>query len=75
MILSELKKYLNLKKLSKKKDYNDDSNKGSFFVHVEFPKNLSSLHSDLPFLMERMKIEKFRNFKQIYIIKKNILYT
>ena len=61
MILSEFKKYLNLKKISKK-NYNDDSNKGSFFVNVEYPKNLSSIHSDLPFSMERMKIEKFRNF-------------
>ena len=54
--ISQFKEDLN------KKNYNDDSNKGSFFVNVEYPKNLSSLHSDLPFLMERMKIEKLRNF-------------
>ena len=27
-------------------------------VHVEYPKNLHDLHSDLPFLPERMKIDK-----------------
>ena len=62
MILSELKKYLNLKKLSKKKIIMMIVIKDLFFVNVEYPKNLSSLHSDLPFLMERMKIEKSRNF-------------
>ena len=27
-------------------------------VHVEYPKNLHDLHSDLPLLPERMKIDK-----------------
>ena len=39
--------------------YNEDSDEGYFFeVDVQYPKNLHNLHKDLPFLHERMKIEK-----------------
>ena len=39
--------------------YNEDSDEGYFFeVDVQYPKNLDNLHKDLPFLHERMKIEK-----------------
>ena len=39
------------------KDYDEDSDKGYILeVEVEYPKNLHDLHSDLPFLLERMKI-------------------
>ena len=41
------------------KDYDKDSDKGYIYeVDVEYPKNLHDLHSDLPFLPERMKINK-----------------
>ena len=41
------------------KSYNDDSDEGYFFeVHVHYSENLYDFHSDLPFLSERMKIEK-----------------
>ena len=41
------------------KNYDEDSNKGYFLeVDVEYPKNLCSLHSDLPFLPERNKVVK-----------------
>ena len=39
------------------KNYDENSNKGYIFeVDVEHPKNLHKLHSDLPFLPERMKV-------------------
>ena len=37
-----------------------DSDKGYILaVNVKYPKNLHDLHSDLSFLPERMKIDKF----------------
>ena len=40
------------------KNYDEDSNKGYFLeVDVEYPKNFSNLHSDLPFLPGRNKIK------------------
>ena len=39
------------------KNYDEEDYAGYFFVvDVEYPKNLRKLHSDLPFLHERMKI-------------------
>ena len=39
------------------KNYNEDNDKGYILkVDIEYPKNLRSLHSDLPFLAERIKI-------------------
>ena len=39
--------------------YNEDSDERYFFeVDVQYPKNLHNLHKDLPFLHERMKVEK-----------------
>ena len=41
------------------KNYNEESDKGHFIdVDVQYTKKLHELHSDLPFLSERMKIEK-----------------
>ena len=34
-------------------------------IDVEYPKNLFSLHKDLPFLPERMKIEKCNKQKTV----------
>ena len=55
-----------VKKLSKIDEdfiinYDQDSDKGYILeVDVEYPKNLHDLHGDLPFLPERMKIDKCR---------------
>ena len=39
------------------KNYDEDSDKGYILeVDVEYPKTLHDLHSDLPFLPKRMKI-------------------
>ena len=41
------------------KNYDENSDKGYLLeVDVEYPKNFHKLHSDLPFLSERMKINK-----------------
>ena len=43
------------------KNYDEDNDKGYILeVDVEYPKNLHDLHSNLPFLEERMKINKCR---------------
>ena len=42
------------------KNYNENSDKRYILkVDVEYPKNLYKLHSDLPFLSEIKKIEKY----------------
>ena len=51
----------NLSKIDKNfiKNYDEDSDKGSILeVDFEYHKNLYNLHSDLPLLPERMKIDK-----------------
>ena len=41
------------------KNYDEDSDKRYIFeVEIKYPKNLHGLHEDLPFLPERMKIDK-----------------
>ena len=41
------------------KNYDEDSDKRYILeIDVGYPKNLNYLHSDLPFLPERMKINK-----------------
>ena len=42
-----------------KKSYNDDNDEEYFLeVDVQYPENVHSLHNDLPFLPERIKLEK-----------------
>ena len=41
------------------KNYDENSDKGYILeVDVEYPENIRMLHSDLPFLPERIKINK-----------------
>ena len=52
---------INLSKFDERfiKNYDENSDKGYFLeVDAEYPKTLSSLHSDLRFLSERKKTEK-----------------
>ena len=54
------------------KNYDENSDKGYFLeVDVEYPKNLFSLHSDLPFLPERKKIGKCDKLVWDFYDKKN----
>ena len=54
-------KWLDSNKINEEfiKNYNEDNNKGYILeVDVKYPKRLHKLHSDLPFLSERMEINK-----------------
>ena len=68
----------NLSKVNEKfiKHYDENSDKGYIFeVDVEYSKNLHKLQSDLPFLLERMKINKFSKLtctlydKENYVVR------
>ena len=57
------------------KNYDEDSDKGYILeVDVEYPKNLHDLHSDLPFLPERMKINKCNKLVCNLYDKKTLLF-
>ena len=46
------------------KNYDENSDKGYILeIDVEYPKNLHDLHSDLPFLSERMKTDKCKKLE------------
>ena len=51
MVLRGLKDFI--------KNCNEDSDEGYFLeINVQYPEKLRDLHNDLPFLPERIKIEK-----------------
>ena len=58
------------------KNYDEDSEKGyKLEADVECPKNLHDLHSDLPFLTVRMKIDKCNKLVcSLYDKKKTMLF-
>ena len=61
LLVNDFKWINNVSKINEKfiKKYDEDSDKGYIFeVDVNHPKRLPDLHSDLPFLPERMKIDK-----------------
>ena len=59
--------------LSEIDEYDDDSSIGYFIeADVEYPKELHSLHSDLPFLPERMEVNKCKKLVCNLYDKKNL---
>ena len=55
------------------KNYDENSDKGYILeVNVEYPKNLHDLHSNLPFLTERMKVDKCNKLVCNFYDKKNV---
>ena len=58
------------------KGYNEESDEGDFLeAGAQYPRKLHDLHNDLPFLPERMEIEKSESSLLIYMIKLNMLFT
>ena len=58
------------------KNYNENDNKGYILeVDVKYPKRLHELHSDLPFLSERIKIDKCDKLVSNLFNKKKIRHT
>ena len=58
------------------KNYNENDNNGYILeVDVRYPKRLHKLHSDLPFLSERMKIDKCNKLVCNLFNKKKIHHT
>ena len=58
------------------KNYNENDKKGCILeVDVKYFKKLHDLHSDLPFLPERMEINKCKKLVCNLYYKKNMLYT
>ena len=58
------------------RNYDENSDKGYFFeVDVGYPKHFHKLHSDLPFLPERMKINKCSKLVCTVEDKKTMLFT
>ena len=58
------------------KNYDKNSDKGYILeVDVEYSKNLHKLHSDVPFLPERMKIDKCSKLVCTIEDKKTMLFT
>ena len=55
------------------KNYNENNDKGYILeVDVKYPKRLHELHSDLPFLSERMEVNKCKKLVCNYITRKNM---
>ena len=58
------------------KNYNENDKKGYILeVDVKYPKKIHDLHSDLPFLPERMEINKCKKLVCNLYDKKNMLYS
>ena len=59
MVLNRRKKKLSKLNEDFIKNYDENSNKGYFLeIDIDYKKELFNLYKDLPFLTERIKIEK-----------------
>ena len=56
------------------KKYNEESDH-FLEADVQYPEKLHELHNELPFLPEKMKLEKSKSLLLIYIIKLNTSFT
>ena len=57
-------------------NYNENDNKSYIFeVDVKYPKRLHAINSDLPFLSERMEVNKCKKFVCNLSNKKNTSHT
>ena len=57
-------------------NYDENNDKGYILeVDVKYPKKLHHIHSDLPFLPKRMKIDKCKKLMCNLLNKKNTLCT
>ena len=68
----------NASKFNKKfiRNYDEDSNQGNIFtVDVKYLKRLHNFHSNLPFLLERMKINKCNNIVCNLYDEKTVVYV
>ena len=72
-------KWLNSNKISEEfiKNYNENDKKGYILeADVKYPKKLHNLHSDLPFLPERMEINKCKKLvSNLYNKKKYVVHV
>ena len=58
------------------KNYDENNDKGYILeVDVKYPKRLHELHSDLPFLSERMEVNMCKNLFVNCSTRKNMLHT
>ena len=58
-----------------KNDKENDKKEYILEEDIKYPKKLHDLHSDLPFLPERMEINKCKKLVCNLYNKKNMLYT
>ena len=74
----DLKRVKNVSKIDKEfiKNYDENGNIGFYLeVDAECPKELHDLHNDLPFLPERMKVNKCNKLACNLYDKKAMLFT
>ena len=58
------------------KNYKNESEEEYFFeVDIQYPEKSHKLHNDLPYLTDKLNIEKSKSLLLIYMIKLNVSFT